>query len=185
MLAEEFIVLDAESSLWNAARPLLEAALQLEQNDDTYSWHGWTKKQIEAFLQRLPEHCSLLVGVWQENDVQALQETLTQGFVCEVKAGKICSLRTFAALVDEHLPPLEQLEPGYQHALELMRVARIQVAPVAWAIFTDKTTWDEWLLSEAESGEETDKGALLSIFARQGRCVLMGSQTAHHHKEKK
>jgi len=33
LLAEEFSVIDTDTPLWDAARPLLAAALQLEQND--------------------------------------------------------------------------------------------------------------------------------------------------------
>lgn len=184
VLAEELVILDGESPLWCAARPLLEAALLLEQRADSFTWHGWKKGQIDRFLQRLPEHCSLLVGVWQEEGIQAQQEELVLGCVCEVKAGEVRSIRTFAALTDQTLPPVEQLEPGYQHALDLMRAARIEVAPVAWALFTDKATWDEWLFAEGDenTGEyEIDKGALLAAFASQGRCVLMGSQSAQQH----
>ena len=183
MLAEEFVVVDGASPLWATARPLLDVALQLEQQDDSHVWHGWTKRQIVAFLQRLPTHCSLLVGVWQEEG-QTQSETVKLGCVCEVKNGEVCSLRTFAALDDGTLPPVEQLEPGYQHALAIMRVVRGQVAPVAWALFTDKRTWDEWLFAEGADGHAIDKGELLAELARQGRCVLMGSQTAkhpHHH----
>ena len=64
VLAEELCVLDGDSALWRPARPLLDAALRLEQNDDTYSWHGWNKQQIIAFLDQLPQKCSLVVGVW-------------------------------------------------------------------------------------------------------------------------
>ena len=184
MLAEDLVVLDGESPLWSAVRPLLEAALLLEQRDDSYAWHGWKKGQIDRFLQRLPEHCSLLVGVWQEEGMQAQQEELVLGCVCEVMAGEVCSIRTFAALTDQSLPPVEQLEPGYQHALDLMRAARLEVAPVAWALFTDKVTWDEWLFSKGDENtgvHEIDKGTLLAAFASQGRCVLMGSQSAQHH----
>ncbi|MFL5693269.1 MAG: hypothetical protein ACJ795_15850, partial [Ktedonobacteraceae bacterium] len=63
MLAEELLVLDADTTLWRAARPLLNIALQLEQRDENYSWHGWHKQQMEAFLKKLPAQCSLVLGV--------------------------------------------------------------------------------------------------------------------------
>ncbi len=184
VFAEELVVLDADSPLWNALQPLLNAALGLEQHDETYVWHGWKKTSVAAFLRSLPIHCSLLIGVWDveesfisyEQDIQE-QETLIVGCVCEVLDGEVCSVRTFDALAD--IPPVEQLEPGIPHALELMRVARAQVAPVAWALFTDKKTWDEWLFTENDEG--VDKGDLLASLAQQGRCVLMGSQTKHHY----
>ncbi len=187
VLAEELTVLDVESPLWKTARPLLDIALRLEQNDETYTWHGWRKQQINAFLKDLPEHCSLLVGVWQEDGSESGQqdvshhETLHLGCICEVMRGEVYSIRTFAALTDADLPPIDQLEPGYQHALALMRATRQQVAPVAWALFTEKKAWDEWLFAEQDGEPIVDKGELLISFARQGRCVLMGSRTAHHH----
>jgi len=190
VLAEELVVLDTDASLWKTARPLLDIALRLEHSDEDYSWHGWQKKSIDAFLKGLPAHCTLLVGVWEVGEVgeapadqQDMQEceTLVLGCVCEVIDGEIGSIRTFETLNDPSLPPVEQLEPGYHHALELMRVAKTQVAPVAWALFTDKVTWNEWVFADSTDGSEVDKGELLASFARQGRCVLMGSQTAHHH----
>ncbi|TMD45459.1 MAG: hypothetical protein E6I90_07300 [Chloroflexi bacterium] len=114
MLAEELVVLDADSPLWSAARPLLEAALRLEHREDNYSWHGWNKQQINEFLAGLPQRCSLVVGVWEtslaEDDVIE-HEALMLGIVCE------------------------------------------------------------------------DKGDILTAFARQGRCVIMGNQTVHHHQK--
>src|SRR5713101_2334294 len=65
VLAEELRVLDGDSPLWRPARPLLDAALRLEQNNATYSWHGWNKQQITTFLDRLSPRCSLVVGVWE------------------------------------------------------------------------------------------------------------------------
>ncbi len=186
MLAEELLVLDAGALLWQTVRPLLDAALRLEQKDNTYSWHGWNKQQINAFLQGLPQHCTLLVGVWEtlvdedEKPGTALEhESLVVGFVCEVVDGEVHSLRTFEALNDVSLPSVQELEPGFEHAQKLMRVVKNQVAPVAWALFTDKTTWDEWLFAEGEDGDVIDKGELLASLARRGRCVLMGTQTAH------
>ena len=186
MLAEELSVLDADAQLWNSARSLLEIAFRLEQNDETYAWHGWRKQQIDTFLQSLPAHCTLLVGVWEtilDEDELASQgrEVLVLGFVCEVVRGEIDSLRTFDALHAASLPPVQELEPGFDHARELMRAVKTQIASVAWALFTDKATWDEWLLAERDESGFTDKGELLAELARQGRCVLMGTQTIQHH----
>ena len=183
MLTEELLILDAETPLWNAVQPLLDAALRLEQNDDTYSWHGWDKRQINTFLKHLPAHCVLLAGVWEtaiNEDGAGERESLVVGCVCEVVEGEVCSIRTFESLVDSGLLDVKLLEPGYEHALEIMRAAKKQVAPVAWALFTDKTTWDEWIFSDGNNDMVIDKGELLSSLARQGRCVLMGNQTAHH-----
>jgi hypothetical protein len=182
VLIEEFVIIDPEASLWNAVCPLLDSALQLEREDSSYTWHGWRKEPVEAFLKGLPAHCALLVGVWdaesiagEAGDAQE-REVLVLGCVCEVREGEICSLRTFEALVnaDTNLPPARELEPGYQHAVELMRATRMQVAPVPWALFTDRATWHEWLFTE------DDKDELMASLARQGRCVLMGSQTSYH-----
>src|SRR5215469_5985816 len=71
VLAEELRVLDGDSPLWLPARPLLDAALRLEQNTGTYSWHGWNKQQITTFLDRLPPRCSLVVGVWETSPGEA------------------------------------------------------------------------------------------------------------------
>lgn len=180
MFAEEFVVVDAISPLWNAVRPFLDAALRIEQQDDSYSWHGWTRASINSFLQTLPSHCTLLLGVWQIDAAQE-QETLWLGCICEVLNGAVCSLRTLAALADPALPAPQELEPGFSHAQDLMRITKEQVAPVAWALFTDKATWDEWLLTADADGQPIDKGELLAALARQGRCVLLGSQVAHHH----
>lgn len=192
VLAEELSVLDADAPLWEPARPLLQAAFRLEQSDATSVWHGWQKRQIDAFLRALPAHCTLLVGVWEtilDEDEPAFQgrEALVLGFVCEVVNGEVCSLRTFEALKDASLPPITELEPGFEHARELMRVVKAQIAPVAWALFTDKVTWDEWLFAEEREEREEretdiiDKGELLAELARQGRCVLMGAQATQHH----
>jgi hypothetical protein len=184
VLAEEMVVLDADSLLWSAARPLLEAALRLEQREDNYSWHGWNKRQINAFLAGLPRRCSLVVGVWETSlaDNDAIEhEELLLGVVCEVGAGEVCSIRTYDALTAFGLGPTKSLEPGIDDALEIMRVVKSQVAPVAWALFTDKTTWDEWLFASSDRGDVADKGDMLTAFARQGRCVIMGNQTVHHY----
>lgn len=177
VLAEALTVIDTESFLWPPVSSLLNAALKLEQQTVS-SWHGWRKEPVEAFLKSLPAHCTLLVGVW-ETESEARREQLAIGFVCEVSAGAVCSLRTFEALPD--IPDVQALEPGVEDALSLMKAAQGQVAPVAWALFTDKATWDEWLFADDENGNIIEKGELLASFARQGRCVLMGSQTKHHH----
>jgi hypothetical protein len=189
VFAEELLVLDAHSPLWQPVRLLLDVALRLSQNDDTYSWHGWSKQQISDFLRRLPPRCSLVVGVWETEPGEGAgavleHEQLILGVVCEVVEGEIRSLRTFDALIVEGLKSTHQLEPGIEDALEIMRLAKAQVAPVAWALFTDRITWNEWLLAtRVEEGENNviDKGRLLESFAAKGRCVLMGSQAAHHH----
>ncbi len=184
MIAEELVVLDADTALWRAARPLLDVVLQIEQQDLAYSWHGWCKEPIDAFLKKLPALCSLVVGVWEivpATDSAEEQEVMVLGCVCEVVDGVVRSIRTFDALTAAGLKPLKELEPGIQDAMEIMRLARMHVAPVAWALFTDKATWDEWLYAQAPDGGCIDKGELLAQFARQGRCVLMGSQAAHSH----
>lgn len=187
MLAEELPVFDGDSPLWRAARPFLDAALLLEQNDDSYCWHGWNKRQINTFLASLPPACSLVAGVWdilvqEEQDGGAVErELLTLGIVCEVAAGEVVSIRTFNALTFASLKPVEQLEPGFGDAGELLRVVKTEVAPVAWALFTDRATWNEWIFADSEEGHVIDKGALLATFAQQGRCVLMGTQTIRHH----
>jgi hypothetical protein len=185
VLVEELAVIDAASPLWGAVRPLLDAALRIEQQDSSYSWHGWRKEDINAFLKALPAHCSLLVGVWQVDASAAeMSEQLMLGCVCEVVAGEISSVRTIETFTEAGLPPIAQLEPGYDHAQELIRITGKQVAPVAWAIFTDKVTWDEWLLTDRDNEHTLDKGELLTSLTQQGRCVLLGSQVAQrrlHH----
>ncbi|HLZ63484.1 MAG TPA: hypothetical protein VKR06_41655 [Ktedonosporobacter sp.] len=183
MLTEEVSIYDTDSPLWNAVRPLLDAALRLEQGDESYVWHGWSKQQVHAFLKNVPSHCTLLAGVWETSiseDAQE-QEVLVLGCLCEVLDGEICSVRTFEALEEAGLPPVKELEPGFEHALEIMRAAKKQVAPVAWALFTDKATWNEWLFADNGDGTVIDKGELLTLLAHQGRCVLLGNQTMHQH----
>jgi hypothetical protein len=179
VLAEELLVLDGDSPLWPPVRPLLDALLRLEQNDDTYSWHGWNKQQILTFLDQLPSQCSLIVGVWKtipgEDDVPE-REDLVLGVVCEVVDGQVRSLRTFQALTAAGLKPIKQLEPGLDDAVEIMRISRILIAPVAWALFIEKSAWDEWLLGSENSDVVVDKGELLVTFERKGRCVLMRGQ---------
>ena len=184
MLAEELLVFDADATLWKAARPLLDIAWQLEQRDEDYSWHGWHKQQVEAFLKKLPAQCSLVLGVWETGsglDPTTEQEELMLGLVCEIAHGEVCSLRTFEALTEAGLKSVKQVEPGIEDVMEIMRLVRIDVAPVAWALFTDRATWDEWLFAEADEGKCSDKGELLGKFARQGRCVILGSQAAQVH----
>jgi hypothetical protein len=178
LLAEELTVVDGDSPLWQAVRPLLDVALRLEQLDGAYSWHGWSKRQIDTFLANLPPQCSLVVGVWEtEAGTAGEREFLVLGFVCEVVGGEVCSVRTFESLAAAGLKAVKHLEPGFEDAFEIMRVARTQVAPVAWGLFTDRTTWDEWLFaSNGDVGEVIDKGELLASFACKGRCVLLSSE---------
>jgi len=194
VFVEEFVVVDSDSVLWDAVRPLLLAALRLEQNDEGYVWHGWKKYAITEFLQGLPDHCTLMAGVWgtlsgagdeEEGEVAEEREVLVLGSVCEVLKGEICSICTFEALADSSadLPPLAELDPGFEHAAKLMSIVKAQIAPVAWALFTDKPTWDAWIFGDTSNGNSDvalDKGEALAQLARQGRCVLMGNQAAHH-----
>ena len=175
MLAEELQIINADALSWQAVRPLLSIAMRLE-SDDAYVWHGWNKAQITVMLNQLPTHCTIIAGVWSDDESQV--ERIVFSCICEIVNGEVKTVRTFEALSDENLPALEHLEPGFEHALEIMRVVRVSVAPVAWALFTDKHTWDEWIYT----GDEhiVDKSALLASFAQQGRCVLMGSQAQQH-----
>ena len=181
VLAEELQIIDAHAPLWPAVRPYLDAALRLEQYGADYRWHGWNKQQVTRFLATLPPHCSLIVGVWEEQETEK-QEVLVLGLVCEVVAGEVCSLRTLDALTASDMSGMKQWEPGFEDAMELIRAARTQVAPVAWALFTDKATWNEWVLTESDADCSVDKGELLDRFAHQGRCVLMGSQISCQRK---
>lgn len=187
MIAETLRVIDAGSPLWSALRPLIDAALRLENNDHAYVWHGWDKHTIEMFLQSLPEKCCLVVGVWEslspaEGDVLG-EERLILGCACEVVAGEIQAVYSFEALAEAGLKPIAQLEPGLSDALEIMRAAKNIIAPVAWALFTDRDTWNEWVYGG--DGRQVAKAELLAALARQGRCVLLGSQAGHphHHRE--
>ncbi len=177
MLAEELQVVDADTPSWQAVRPILSTALLLER-DDTYVWHGWNKAQIVALLNSLPAHCTLIAGVWSVAENEQQEERVVFSCVCEIVNGNVQTVRTFEALTGENLPNFEDLEPGFEHALEIMRVTRLTIAPVAWALFTDKNTWDEWVYTG--DGHVVDKGKLLTSLAQQGRCVLMGSQTQEH-----
>ena len=184
MLAEELLVVDPDSSLWGAARPYLDIALRLEQNDESYSWHGWHKHQIEQFLKSLPSRCSLVIGVWEtltEEAASSQHEPLILGVACEVVEGQVCSIRTFEALTTAGLKPSSQFEPAIDDALEIMRVVKAQIAPVAWALFTNKATWDEWLFTSAPNDGIVDKGEMLASLAQHGRCVLLGTRSAHHY----
>jgi len=178
MFAEELLVLDADTPLWNEIRPLLHVALRLEQEGDGHSWHGWRKEAIEAFLQSLPAHCALLVGVWETATDE--RDVLIVGCICEVRKGQICTVCTFEALTDADLPAVKALEPEIEHAQALMQATRKQIAPVAWALFTDRATWNEWLFASGDNETMVDKGELLASLAHQGRCVLMGSQAMLH-----
>ena len=173
MLAEELQVVNANTPSWQAVRPILSIALQLER-DDTYIWHGWNKAQIVAMLNQLPAHCTLIAGVWSVAENEQQEERIVFSCICEIVKGNVQTVRTFEALTGEDLPALDNLEPGFEHALEIMHVVSSTIAPVAWALFTDKNTWDEWMYIADE--HVVDKGKLLTSFAQQGRCVLMGSQ---------
>ncbi len=177
MLAEELQVVNADAPSWQAVRPILSIALLLER-DDAHVWHGWNKAQIVALLNSLPAHCTLIAGVWSGAENEQQEERVVFSCVCEIVNGNVQTVRTFEALTGVDLPTLDNLEPGFEHALEIMRVVRLTIAPVAWALFTDKNTWDEWMYTGDE--HVADKGKLLTSFARQGRCVLMGSQTQEH-----
>jgi hypothetical protein len=184
VLADELVVLDVGSRLWEPARALLDAALRLEQHDDTYIWHGWDKRQMSQFLKNLPSPCSVIVGVWKTilaEDGAEQHEELALGVVCGVVEGEVRSIGTFDALIPAGLKPAKELEPGFDDAIEIMRAARELMGPVAWALFIEKPTWDEWLFASGDDGAVVDKGELLASFARQGRCVLMGNQTRHSH----
>lgn len=179
MLAEELQIFNGEGVLWERARPLLEAALRLENSGEGYVWHGWQEEQVSRFLGELPSPCSLVVGVWDTlSDEQGERDMLALGIVCEVVQGIVSSISTFERLVAAGLKPLAELEIGIEDALDIMHYARRQVAPVAWALFIERTAWDEWLFASAEDGGALDKGELLDALAQKGRCVLMGSQAA-------
>jgi hypothetical protein len=183
LLAEEFIVFDSNSPLWLSTRPLLDIALRFDQNDETYSWNGWNKQQIRDFLNSLPSRSSLVVGVWEtipEKDGSPEYENLVLGLICEIIDGEVCSIRTFDALTIGGLKPSNQLEPGIDDAREIIRLTEQLVAPVAWTLFMEKSTWDEWLFTAGDHGNVIHKGELLATLARQGRCVLMGRQTVHN-----
>lgn len=179
MFAEELQIFNGTDALWQTARPLVEAAWRLAQQDERAVWHGWQKRSVQAFLNTLPSPCSLVVGVWETQpatEMQAAQDKLVLGLVGEVVQGVVRTLWTFEALTSAGLKPIDQLEIGMEDALEIMHYARRQVAPVAWALFIDKTAWDEWLFAPNDDDGALDKGALLAALAEKGQCVLMGSQ---------
>ena len=183
MLAEELLIIDGDAPLFRPLRPLLDSALRLDSYDAAYNWHGWNKAQIERFLESLPPSCSLIAGVWETvpgDDKTIEQEKLVLGCACEVCNGEVQTIRTFEALAEAGLKAVDQLEPGVEDALEIMRAART-IAPVAYALFIEKAAWDEWLYERAEDGGVVDKGEALAAIARAGGCVLMGSQVAGHH----
>ncbi len=180
MLAEELLVLGGDSPQFHPIRPLLDAALSLEQRDSSHSWHGWSKSQIQPFLDTLPARCSIIVGVW-ETQQEPAAERLALGCILEVIESEVHSVRTFDTLTAAGLKPDDQLEAGIDDAMEVQRLVGALIAPVAWALFIEKTAWDEWLFVESDDSEVTDKGEVLAGMARQGRCVLMGSQVAHTH----
>lgn len=185
MLAEELLIIDGDAPLFRPLRPLVDSALRLDHSDDAYNWHGWNKAQIERFLQSLSQPCSLVAGVWEtvpgEGETPE-QEKLVLGCVCEVRDGEVQTIRTFEALAQAGLKAVDQLEPGIEDALEIMRAAR-SIAPVAYALFIEKPAWDEWIFANREDGGVVDKGEALAAIAREGRCVLMGSQVAGHQHE--
>lgn len=180
MLAEELLIIDGDAALFRPLRPLVDCALRLEHSDDAFSWHGWNKAQIERFLESLPAACSLVVGVWEMvpgDGELAEHEKLMLGCVCEVRDGEVRTIRTFEALAEAGVKAVDQLEPGIEDALKIMQAAR-SIAPVAYALFIEKTAWDEWLFASADDGGVVDKGEALAAMARAGSCVLMGSQLA-------
>jgi hypothetical protein len=182
LIAEKCMIIDSVSPLWLSASHLLDVAVRLDQNGETYSWNGWNKQQIRDFLNSLPERSCLVVGVWEtisETEGSPEGEKLVIGLICEVINGEVSSLRTFDVLTISGLKPSNQLEPGIDDAQEIIRLTEKHVAPVAWALFTEKSTWDEWLFTGGGEGIVLDKGQQLTAFAHQGRCVLMGSQTKH------
>jgi len=180
LLAKEFIVFESDSPLWLSTSTLLDIALRFDRNDETYSWNGWRKQPIRDFLNSLPSPSSLVAGVWETihaKEGSPERENLVIGLICEIFDGEVRSVRTFDALTDGSLKPSNQLEPCIDDAREIIRQTEKLVAPVAWALFTMKSTWDEWLFAGEEDDIAVDKGQQLTTFTQQGRCVLMGSQT--------
>lgn len=182
MLAEEFKVIDGNSPLWLSSKSLLDVAKGFEREDETYSWNGWGKQQIRKFLHSLPSRSSIVVGVWEvlcENEGHAEHEELVVGLVCEVIDGEVRSVRTFDALKADGLKPSDQLEPGVDDAREIIQHVERVVAPVAWALFTEKATWDELLLPRVVNGTVVDKAKQFDTLIQEGRCVIMGNQTMY------
>jgi len=184
VLAEELLVTGGDSPQFHPIRPLLDAALRLNQRDPSYSWHGWSKPQIQSFLDTLPTRCSIIVGVWETHPAQGQEpaaERLALGCILEIIENEVHAVRTFDTLTTAGLKPVDRLEAGIDDALEIQRLVRDLIAPVAWALFIEKTAWDEWFFAESDNSSVIDKGEVLAEMARQGRCVLMGSQVAHPH----
>jgi len=179
LLAKDFVVFDSDSPLWLPVSTLLDIALCFDQNDETFSWNGWRKQPIRDFLNSLPSPSSLVAGVWEtipEKEGSPECEKLVVGLVCEIIDGGVSSIRTFDALTVGGLKSSNQLEPGIDDAREIIRQTEMLVAPVVWALFTEKSTWDEWLFANLDESTAVDKGQQLATFTQQGRCVLMGSQ---------
>jgi hypothetical protein len=182
LLAEEFMVIDRASPLWLSCSPLIDIVLRLDRSDETYTWNGWNKKQISDFLHSLPSRSSIVVGVWEtvsEKEAYAERDELFVGLVCELIDGEVYSIRTFDALTVNGLKPSNELEPGIDDAWEIIRHTEKFVAPVAWALFTEKSTWDEWLFARVDDGTVLEKGQQLMDLAHQGRCVLLGSKAKY------
>jgi hypothetical protein len=180
VLAEELVVFNGEGPLWQTARPLLDAALRLENLDDSAVWHGWRKREINVFLQSLPSPSSLIAGIWETlpaTENRPAQDKLVLGVVCKVEQGEIRSFGTWETLVSAGLKSLDTLEIDMNDILEVMHYARRQFAPVAWALFGDRSAWNRWFLSDDEDAL-LKKADLLRQLVARGRIVLMGSQTA-------
>jgi hypothetical protein len=183
LIAKEFTVFDSDSPLWQPVSTWLDVALRFDKNDESFSWNGWEKQPIREFLNSLPSPSSLVAGIWEtipEKDGRPECENLVIGLICEIISGEVYSVRTFDALTLGGLKSSNQLEPGIDDAWEIIRQTEKLVAPVAWALFTEKSTWDEWLFASEKDGIAVDKGQQLTTFTRQGLCVLMGSQTIYN-----
>ena len=106
---------------------------------------------------------------------------LVLGFVGEVVRGEVCSLCTFEALNDASLPSVQALEPGFEHARELMRSVKTQIACGVSCFLQIRRPGTERLFASGDDGGFIDKGELLAELACQGRCVLTGTQLIQHH----
>ncbi len=182
MIAEEFMVIDDSSPLWQSCSSLMDVALRIDGSDDGYSWNGWNKQQIRNFLHSLPSKSSIVLGVWEMScgkEHYSEREELAIGLVFEVIDGDVYSVRTFDALKADGLKPSNQLEAGIDDAREIIRHAEKVVAPVAWALFLEKTTWDEWLFETIDIDAQADKAQQLEVMTNQGRCVILGSKTRY------
>src|SRR5579884_1418287 len=92
VLAEELLIVDGDARLWQAARPLLDVALRMEQGDESFVWHGWNRQQIERFLAQLPSPSSRVEGVGEsiaaeEEEQRPGRARLIVGRVGEVVEG--------------------------------------------------------------------------------------------------